>query len=128
MHVGQDAGSVTPFLLPPLGFSRLIALRARVEGGKLGWGQVGVGRILVDTVSAWAKNTGWGTATENSFIYWAGRKDIYTPGWWPGSLVQGLCGYVPLARTGVLEDTSSTYTRTVHEGPYKVKQGVKLDI
>jgi hypothetical protein len=34
-------------------------------------------------------------------------------GRWPGSLGQGLCGHVPLARAEVLEDASSTYSGPV---------------
>jgi len=45
---------------------------------------------------------------------------------WPWSLGQGLCGLVPLARTGVLEDISSAYSGTSWgwRGSYMVKQGV----
>jgi len=48
---------------------------------------------------------------------------------WPGSLGQGLCGCVPLARKRMLEDASSGYSGTVGgEGEsYKVKQGGKSD-
>lgn len=46
---------------------------------------------------------------------------------WPWSLGQGLCGLVPLARIGVLEDISSAYSGTSWgwRGSYMVKQGVK---
>lgn len=38
-------------------------------------------------------------------------KGVFMPlGRWPGSLWQGLCGCVPLARTVVLADASSAYS------------------
>jgi hypothetical protein len=40
---------------------------------------------------------------------------------WSGSLGQGLCGRVPLARTGVLEDTLATYFRVVGSQEKKYK-------
>jgi hypothetical protein len=52
-------------------------------------------------------------------------------GRWPQSLGQGLCGPVPLARAGVLEDASSTDLGAVGWGwgeLYKVKREVKLEV
>ena len=43
-----------------------------------------------------------------------GEERVFMPlGRWSESLGQGLCGHVPLARTGVLEDTSSAYSGAV---------------
>jgi hypothetical protein len=76
-------------------------------------------------LSMWAVNT-----PGNSF-----RELLIGTGWkgvfillerWPGSLGQNLCGCIPLARGGVLEDDSSTYSGHCGKAN-KVKQGVKPD-
>jgi hypothetical protein len=42
-----------------------------------------------------------------------GGDVLMSPGRWSGTLGQGLCGCEPLARTGVLDDTSSTNSGAV---------------
>ena len=45
-----------------------------------------------------------------SFAHWVQGGLFMLLGRWPASLVQGLRGHAPLARAGVLEDASSTYS------------------
>lgn len=86
----------------PLGVARPVVHQAGLEGGKLsltghGWLQ---SRISVTDECA-------GNGKE---------RGVYALKRCPGSLGQGLCDHISLARVGVLEDTSSTYSGAVVGG------------
>lgn len=75
-----------------------------------------------------------GIALENWLIYWGGERRVFIPlGRWPGSLGQGSCGRIPLARAGVLEGASSIYNQGLDSGglgrttldDLKIRGGVK---
>lgn len=78
-------------------------------------------------LSVWAVNTPGNNFRE--LLIGVGYKGVFIPlGRWPGSLDQDLCDCVPLAKAGVLEEESPTYSGACGGGKvYKVKHEVQPD-
>jgi hypothetical protein len=84
------------------------------------------GTVSGNSVGEPCRGTGLGNRVGELIHLLGGEKEVFMSlGRWPESLRQGLCGLVPLARAGVLDNTSSAYTRVGEV--LRAKQGMKPD-